>query len=81
MENDESIEKILDDVAAVLEEHNKILLSHRQMFEQLFKQTAALNQKVDQLKSADSLGSSDVKFVADMIARLKAISDALEQKT
>jgi hypothetical protein len=51
------------------------------MFEQLFKQTAALNQKVDQLKSADSLGSSDVKFVADMIARLKAISDALEQKT
>jgi hypothetical protein len=81
MENDESIEKILDDVAALLEEHSKILLSHRQMFEQLFKQTAALNRKIDQLKSADSLNSSNAKFIADMTARLKTISDALEQKT
>jgi len=51
------------------------------MFEQLFTEIAELNRRLDQSQSADSLDSSDVKFIADMSARLKAISNTLEQKT
>jgi hypothetical protein len=80
MEND-APETILTNVVAVLEEHTKILLYHRHMFEQLFTEIAELNRRLDQSQSADSLDSSDVKFIADMSARLKAISNTLEQKT
>ena len=76
----EEPETILTNVVAVLEEHTKVLLYHRQVFEQLFTETAELKRRLDELQSADSLDSSDVNFIADVSARLKAISNTLEQK-
>jgi hypothetical protein len=80
MNDDVAPETILSNVVAVLEEHTKILQDNRQALEQLFKETAAIKQRLDKLESADSLDSNDAKFLKDVAGRLKAISTTIEKK-
>ena len=77
---DDTPETILNNIVAVLEEHNTIFLSHRENFEHLLKEIGHLKKRVEKLETDDSLESTDAKFVADVNSRLKAISDTLQTK-
>lgn len=82
MTNDDSPETILSNVVAVLEEHNKIFLQHRQVLEKLSKEVAEINQKLKSMEqSANSIDPSDAKFLADITARLKNVSRAVDEKS
>jgi len=78
--NDDTPETILNNMVVVLEEHSKILLNNRQIFEQIFAETAKIKQRLDKLESAGSIGSDDAKFLKDVTERLKAISATLEKR-
>jgi len=76
----ETVDNLLDKMAAVLEEHTLILVSHRQNLEHLSKEVARVKRRVEKLETSDSNKSDDAKFIAEMTARLKAISDSLRAK-
>ena len=77
MDND-TPETILNNITAILEEHTTILQSHRQNFEHLLKEVGHIKRRLEKIEAADSLDSSDAKFIADTTARLKAISATLD---
>jgi hypothetical protein len=78
--NDDTAETILNQIAAILEEHTTVLKSHRENFEHLIKEVGQIKRRLEKLEAADSLDSTDVKFIADTTARLKAISATLDAK-
>jgi len=78
--NDDTPETILNHIAAILEEHNTILKSHRQNFEHLIKEVGQIKRRLEKLEAGDSLDSDDAKFIADTTKRLKAISATLDAK-
>jgi hypothetical protein len=80
MEND-TPETILNKITAILEEHNTILQSHRENFDHLVKEVGQIRRRVEKLEAADSLSSTDAKFIADTTARLKAISTSLDGRS
>ena len=80
MKNDDVSTTVLTQIADALEEHNKILAAHRKHLERLSGEVAGLKKKVEELDSADSVDSNDVKFIQDVSARLKAISNSLDTK-
>ena len=71
---------ILTEIADALEEHNKILEAHQKHLERLSGEVAGLNNKVKEVEAANSLDSSDAKFLASVSARLKTISSTLKDK-
>jgi hypothetical protein len=79
-DNDDMPTTILSQMADALEEHNKILASHKNHLERLSGEVAGLKSKVEDLEAADSLDSSDAKFIASISTRLKAISTTLKNK-
>jgi hypothetical protein len=78
--DDNTPETIVNNVVAILEEHNKLFQSHRQAFEQIFEDITKIKERLDKLDSSDSLDSSDAKFLTDMTTRLKAILTRLQEK-
>jgi len=121
--NDDTPETILNQIAAILEEHTTVLKSHWENFEHLIKailrtvfeteaetlilplafdltekaetrilplviencpdyckEVAQIKRRLEKLEAADSLDSSNAKFIADTTARLKAISTTLDAK-
>jgi uncharacterized coiled-coil protein SlyX len=78
--NDDVIPTILTQIADTLEEHNKILADHKKHLERLSEEVAELNNKVKEIEAANSLDSSDAKFVASVSARLKAVLSTLKDK-
>jgi uncharacterized coiled-coil protein SlyX len=88
MKNNEDVATtILSQITDALEEHNKILLAHRtyierhqKHLERLSGEVAEITNKVKDLEAAESLDSSDAKFIAGVSARLKAISNAIDAK-
>jgi predicted nuclease with TOPRIM domain len=79
-DDDDVTTTILTQIADTLEEHNKIFVAHRKHLERLLGEVAELNHKVKELEAANSLDSSDAKFLANVSARLKNISRTLEDK-
>ena len=77
---DDTIETILGTVASVLEEHNKILLYHRQNIERLFGEIAKIKQILDTPNSPDAPSSTDTEFIKSMTARLQALSKTIDEK-
>lgn len=80
MQDENVTTTILSQIADALEEHNKILAAHRKHLERLSGEVAGIKKKVEDLEAADSLDSSDVKFIAGRSARLKTISSTLDAK-
>ena len=78
--DDNTPETLLNTITAILEEHTTILTSHRQNFDHLVKEVGHIKRRLEKIETADSLDSSDAKFVADTTARLKAISATLDAK-
>jgi uncharacterized coiled-coil protein SlyX len=78
--NDDVVTTLLTQIADILEEHNKILADHKKHLERLFEEVAKLNNKVKEIEAANSLDSSDAKFVASVSARLKAVSSTIKDK-
>ena len=77
MNDDDVTTTILTQIADALEEHNKILEAHQKHLERLSGEVAGLNNKVKEVEAANSLDSSDAKFLISLSDRLKAISNAL----
>jgi len=75
--NDDVTTTVLTQIADTLEEHNKILAAHQKHLERLSGEVAGLNHKVKEVEAANTLDSSDAKFLASVSARLKAISSTL----
>jgi len=80
MNDDDVTTTVLTQIADTLEEHNKILAAHQKHLERLSGEVAGLNNKVKEVEAANSLDSSDAKFLASVSARLKAISSTLKDK-
>jgi len=76
----ETVDTLLNKIAAVLEEHNLILVNHRQNIEQIFKEVVLVKERLQKLESSDSDKSVDADFIAEMNARLEAISNSLRAK-
>jgi len=72
---------VLTQITDALEQHNKILADHRTSIEQLIKENAELKKRLAKLEAADSLSSSDEKFLVDISTRLAAISSAIDAKS
>ena len=82
MNNDDDMPvTVLTQVANALELHNKILADHRKSIEQLIQENAELKERLAKLEAADSLSSSDAKFLASITTRLTAISSAMDAKS
>jgi uncharacterized alpha-E superfamily protein len=75
--DDNAPETILTTVTDILEEQSKILQAHRQAIELLLGETKKIKQRLDKLELADSLDSSDAKFLKDVITRLEDISKVI----
>ena len=73
MNENEMLTAILTKIAATLEEHRK-------SFEILSQEVSEIKKRLVSLEATDSHSSTDTKFIADMTARLKAISEALEAR-
>jgi predicted nucleic acid-binding Zn-ribbon protein len=78
--DNETVDSLLNKMAAVLEEHTVIAVNHRQNLEHLSKEVAQLKTRLEKLEARDSDKSDDAKFIAEMTARLKAILDSLRAK-
>jgi uncharacterized coiled-coil protein SlyX len=78
-DGDESV-TVLTQITDVLEEHNKIFAAHQKHLERLSGEVAELNRKVKEVEGANSLDSSDTQFLANVSARLKAISSTIKDK-
>ena len=76
----ETVDNLLNKIAAVLEEHTVILVNHRQNLEHLFKEVAQVKTRLEKLETSDSDKSDDANLIAEMTARLKAILDSLRAK-
>jgi uncharacterized coiled-coil protein SlyX len=76
----ETVDTLLNKIAAVLEEHTLILVNHRQNIEQIFKEVVLLKERLQKLESSDSDKSVDADFVAGINVRLDAISDSIRAK-
>jgi ABC-type transport system involved in cytochrome bd biosynthesis fused ATPase/permease subunit len=76
----ETVDNLLNKIAAVLEEHTVILVSHRQNFEHIFEEVAQVKTRLEKLEVSDSDKYANADFIAEMTARLKAISDSLRAK-
>jgi hypothetical protein len=79
-DDDDVTTTVLTQIADTLELHNKILAAHKKHLEQLSGEVAGLNHKVKELEAANSLDSTDAKFLASVSARLKGISSTLPGK-
>jgi hypothetical protein len=79
MEDDTSV-TIINNIVATLEEHNKILVNHRDAFQDVYGQLTNLKEELREIKKLNSLNSSDAQFIADIIARLTAITNTVKQK-
>jgi cell division septum initiation protein DivIVA len=75
-----TVDKLLNQIAAVLEQHTVIAVNHRQTIEHLSKEVAQLKTRLEKLEASDSNESDDAKFVAEATSRLKAILDSLRAK-
>lgn len=64
---------VLNQIADALELQNKILADHRKSIELLVRENAELKKRIGKLEVADSIDSSDVKFLAGVSARLAGI--------
>jgi len=95
MDNDESVDTILDTVGALIQVQNQLIQQHRRAIERLFAEIERLFAEIerlfaeraeikkripDKLKPPDALDSTDVEFVANITARLKAILSTLNQE-
>ena len=88
MDNDESVDTILDTVGALIQVQNQLIQQHRRAIERLFAEIerlfaerAEIKKRIpDKLKPPDALDSTDVEFVANITARLKAILSTLNQE-
>jgi hypothetical protein len=76
--NDETVESLLNKIVAVQEEQNTILLSHRQNFEHLHKEAGLIKRRLENLENDNSGQCADANFVAEITARVKAISAIIE---
>jgi uncharacterized coiled-coil protein SlyX len=80
MNDDDVTTTILTQIADTLDEHNKILAAQQKHLERLSGEVAELKNKVKEVETANSLNSSDEKFLASVSARLKAISSTVKDK-
>lgn len=71
---------VLTQITDLLEQHNKIFADHRNSIEQLIQENVELKKRLAKLEAADSLHSSDAKFLGGITTRLKAISTTLDAK-
>jgi uncharacterized coiled-coil protein SlyX len=80
--NDETDETttILTQIADTLEEHNKIIAAHQKHLERLSGEVSELKNKAKEVEAANLLNSTDAKFLANVSARLKAISSTIKDK-
>jgi DhnA family fructose-bisphosphate aldolase class Ia len=78
--NDVTLETLLNDIPAILEEHNNVLLSHRTALDHVLREIAKLKEVLTKLKSNDSLDSTDANFITYMTARLESISQTNKEK-
>ena len=74
------MQQLFCQITDTLEEHNKILAAHQKHLERLSRDVAILNNKVKEVEVANSLDSSDAKFLASLSARLKTISSTVKDK-
>jgi len=78
--SENTLETILNKIFSILEEHTRIIQSYEQHSERLFLEVARIKERVQKLEAGGSVNSNDAKFVADVSARLKAISDTLHER-
>jgi len=79
VDNDEDLPvTVLTQITDVLELHSKSLADQRKLIEQLFWENTEIKKRVEELEAADSLDSSDKKFLAGITARLALISSAID---
>jgi len=76
----ETVDSLLNKMAAVLEQHIVILVNYRQNFEHLFEEVAQVKTRLEKLETSDSDKSDDTISVVEVTARVKAISDSLRAK-
>jgi len=80
MDNDESVDSILNAVVAIMEVQNQLIEQHRHYIERLFAEIAEIKKRIpDQLNPPDALSSTDAEFLAHITARLKAISSTIDK--
>lgn len=77
MNDDDLDTTILTQICDTLEQHNKILGANQKHLVRLSGEVAELKGIVKELMAANSLDSSDAKFLISLSDRLKAISNAL----
>jgi len=78
--SDETPETILNTVAAIMEKHNEILQSHRQAWEDIYRDLAELTKRVEKLEADGTLDQRDTELIMDTFTRLKAISITIDKK-
>lgn len=76
----ETVDNLLNQIAAVLEQHTVIAVNHRQTIENISREVAQLKTRVEKLEASGSIESDDAKFLKEVTARLKAISDKIRAK-
>jgi hypothetical protein len=76
----ETVDNLLNQVAAVLEQHTLIVVNHGQALKHISEEVEQLKTRLVKLESSDLNKSDDAKFVEEANARLKAILDRLRAK-
>jgi uncharacterized coiled-coil protein SlyX len=79
MNNDDDVTTtVLTQITDTLEEYNKILAAQQKHLERLSEEVAELKNKVKEVETANSLNSSNEKFLASITERLKVISSTVK---
>jgi uncharacterized coiled-coil protein SlyX len=78
MNDDDVTTTVLTQIADTLEEYNKILAAQQKHLERLSEEVAELKNKVKEVETANSLNSSNEKFLASITERLKVISSTVK---
>jgi uncharacterized coiled-coil protein SlyX len=78
MNDDDVTTTVLTQITDTLEEYNKILAAQQKHLERLSEEVAELKNKVKEVETANSLNSSNEKFLASITERLKVISSTVK---
>ncbi len=76
----ETVDNLLDQIAAILQEHTVIAVNHRHTIEHLSKEVAQLKTRLEKLEASDSNTSKKTISIEEVDARLKVIIDMLWAK-
>lgn len=80
MNPNETLTEILERITTALEEHKRVLQTHRASIEDIYGQVKELAKKVEKSEISTPVNSDDIEFLADITARLQVIGDTIKEK-